>query len=266
MATPLGIQLYTVREAFAEDRAAALANVAAKGFRNVEAFGIGDLSRDKADRIKDAQEFRAQLDDNGLTLVSTHGTVASDDSAEEIYDELEVLGTDRLIAPVPGAVKGFAHDVLSTRDGVNRIAEALNDAAEKAKSRGIKIGYHNHDFEWQPVEDGTPAYDQFVRNLSDDVFIELDIYWTATAGQKPADVAALYANKIILLHVKDGPAKRGELQTTVGQGVVDNVGAIINATMVEYHIVELDESAGDPFDDAATGGQWLVDNGHSTWA
>jgi sugar phosphate isomerase/epimerase len=192
--------------------------------------------------------------------------VSSDDSAEEIYDELEVIGTDRLIAPVPGAVKGFSHDALSTRDGVNRIAEALSNAAEKAKSRGIKIGYHNHDFEWQPVEDGTPAYDLLARNLSEDVFLELDIYWAATAGQKPAEVAAQYANRIHLLHVKDGPAKRGELQTTIGQGSVDNVGAIAAASAVEWHVVELDESAGDPFDDSATGGQWLVDNGHSTWA
>src|SRR5690606_10624314 len=104
MATPLALQLYTVRNALAEDRAAALARAAEKGFRAVEAFGIGDPQRDVSERLADAREFRAQLDAAGLRVIAAHGSVPEGDDAEAVFDELEILGTDRLIAPAPGAV------------------------------------------------------------------------------------------------------------------------------------------------------------------
>jgi sugar phosphate isomerase/epimerase len=269
MATPLALQLYTVRNALAEDRAAALARAAEKGFQAVEAYGIGDPRRDAADRLADAREFRAQLDDNGLKVIAVHGFVSAGDDAEAVFDELEILGTDRLIAPVPGAVAGAAGglgaDVLATADGVKRLAEGLNAAAERAQARGILIGYHNHDFEWKPVDDGTPAYDVLVGNLDPRVFLEVDVYWAHTAGQDPARVITSYADRVYTLHVKDGPGVRGQLQTAVGEGSVDNAAAIRAGTNVAYHVVELDEAAGDPFDVAQAGAEWLVRNGYSTW-
>lgn len=269
MATPLALQLYTVRNALADDRAAALARAADVGFRAVEAYGIGGPQRDAADRLADARELRAQLDANGLKVIAVHGFVSADDDAETVYDELEVLGTNRLIAAVPGAVAGVAGgmgaDVLATADGVKRLAEGLNAAAERAQARGILIGYHNHDFEWRPVEDGTPAYDLLVRNLDPRVFLEVDVYWAHTAGQDPATVIRAYADRVHTLHVKDGPGVRGELQTPVGGGAVDNAAAIRAGSSVAYHVVELDEAAGDPFDVAKAGAEWLVRNGYSTW-
>jgi sugar phosphate isomerase/epimerase len=270
MATPLALQLYTVRNAFAADRGAALARAAEQGFRAVEAFGIGSPQRDAAERLADAREFRAQLDANGLKVIAVHGSVSAADDAEAVYDELEVLGTDRLIAAVPGAVAGvgggMGNEALATADGVKLLAEGLNAAAEKASARGIRIGYHNHDFEWKPVENGTPAYDVLVGNLDPRVFLEVDVYWAKTAGQDPAQVISSYVDRVFTLHVKDGPAVRGELQTSVGQGVVDNPAAIAAGVNVGYHIIELDEAPGDPFDVSRAGAEWLIEHGYSTWA
>ncbi|HEY8454083.1 MAG TPA: sugar phosphate isomerase/epimerase [Actinopolymorphaceae bacterium] len=270
MATPLALQLYTVRNALAADRAKALERAAQKGFRAVEAFGIGNAQQSVDERLAEARRFRSELDANGLTVIATHGPVSAGDDAEVVYDELEILGTDRLIAPVPGAVSGVAdgmgNDVLRTADGVKRLADGLNAAAEKAERRGVKIGYHNHDFEWQPVEDGTPAYDVLVRHLDPRVFLEVDVYWAHTAGQDPAAVISSYVDRVYSLHVKDGPGVRGELQTAVGEGSVDNAAAIRAGRNVAYHILELDEAAGDPFDVAKAGGDWLVAQGLSTWS
>ncbi|MEQ7128776.1 sugar phosphate isomerase/epimerase [Actinopolymorpha sp. B11F2] len=266
MATPLALQLYTVRDALAADRAAALARAAEQGFRAVEAFGIGNAQRDVADRLADARTFRAELDANGLKVVAVHGSVSAGEEADAVYDELEILGTDRLIAPVPGAVAGVDGKALATAGGVKLLAEGLNAAAARAESRGVKVGYHNHDFEWQPVEDGTPAYDLLVSNLDPRVFLEVDVYWAHTAGQNPAEVITSYVDRVFTLHVKDGPGVRDQLQTAVGEGSVDNVAAIAAGTNVGYHVIELDEAAGDPFDVAKAGGDWLVAHGHSTWA
>jgi sugar phosphate isomerase/epimerase len=267
MATPLALQLYTVRDALAADRAAALARAAEQGFRAVEAFGIGNAQRAVADRLADARTFRSELDANGLKVVAVHGSVSAGDEADAVYDELEILGTDRLIAPVPGAVAGVdGNKALATAGGVKLLADGLNAAAARAESRGVKVGYHNHDFEWQPVEDGTPAYDVLVRSLDPRVFLEVDVYWAHTAGQNPAEVVTTYADRVYTLHVKDGPGVRGQLQTSVGEGSVDNAAAIAAGTNVGYHVVELDEAAGDPFDVAKAGGDWLVAHGHSTWS
>ncbi|WP_020578656.1 sugar phosphate isomerase/epimerase family protein [Actinopolymorpha alba] len=270
MATPLALQLYTVRNALAEDRAAALARAAEQGFRAVEAFGIGNPQRDVAERLADAREFRAQLDDNGLKVIAVHGSVSSDDSADAVYDELEILGTDRLIAPVPASVAGVGSgmgvEILSTAGGVKQLADGLNAAAERAAARGVKIGYHNHDFEWSPVEDGTPAYDVLVSHLDPRVFLELDVYWAHTAGLTPAEVITSYVDRVYTLHVKDGPGVRGQLQTAVGEGSVENAAAIGAGKNVAYHVVELDEAPGDPFDVARAGADWLIANGYSTWS
>ncbi len=269
MATPLALQLYTVRDALAKDRAAALARAAEQGFQAVEAFGIGGPQSEAAQRLADVREFRSQLDDNGLKVVAVHGSVSAGDDADAVYDELEVLGTNRLIAAVPGAVAGIGggmgNESLATTEGVKLLAEGLNAAAARAEARGVRVGYHNHDFEWQPVEDGTPAYDVLVRNLDPRVFLEVDIYWAHTAGKNPAEVIASYVDRVYTLHVKDGPGVRGQLQTPVGEGAVDNAGAIAAGTNVGYHVIELDEAAGDPFDVAKAGAEWLVERGYSTW-
>ena len=270
MATPLALQLYTVRDALAKDRAAALARAAEQGFKAVEAFGVGGPSSAAAERLADAREFRSQLDANGLKVIAVHGSVTAGDDADAVFDELEVLGTNRLIAPVPGAVAGIGggmgNESLATTEGVKLLAEGLNAAAARAEARGVRVGYHNHDFEWQPVEDGTPAYDVLVRNLHPSVFLEVDIYWAQTAGQSPSDVVRTYADRVYTLHVKDGPAVRGQLQTAVGGGSVDNPGAIAAGTNVGYHIIELDEAAGDPFDVSKAGAEWLIENGYSSWS
>lgn len=271
MATPLALQLYTVRKAVAEDRGRALARAAELGFTAVEPYGIGQPDTSPADRLADARAFRAQLDANGLTVTSVHGSFPTDDGLDAVLDEIAMLGTDRLIAPVPGAAAvpglGGGRDALASGANVARYADALGVAADRAAPRGVTIGYHNHDFEWAPLADAgdRPAYEVLVDRLDPRVFLELDIYWAYTAGQDPAELVRRYTDRVQLLHVKDGPGVRGELQTAVGEGVVDNAAAIEAGRAVAWHVLELDEAAGDPFDVAKAGGDWLEQHGYSRW-
>src|SRR5690606_1948407 len=117
----------------------------------------------------------------------------------------------------------------------------------------------NHDFEWKELEDGTPAYDALVAALDPRVFLEVDLYWVYSAGLVPADVVTQYADRVELLHVKDGPGGHVD-QVPVGQGSVDNVAGIEAGVNVDYAIIELDGCKGDPYDAALAGAQWLVDN------
>jgi len=266
MPAPLALQLYTVRDALAADRAATLARVAEQGFQAVELFGVGDPDRDAAERTADARALRRQLDSYGLRVAAAHGLVPVDERQAGVYDELDVLGTDRLIAPGPILVPGFTDEALGSADGVNRFVGALNAAAGLAAARGFRVGYHNHHFEWKAIEDGTPAYDLMVRELDPRVFLEIDVYWVHCAGQNPATVIAAHAERVHLLHLKDGPGVAGEAHVSIGEGVVDNAAAAEAGTSVEWHVVELDECVEDPLVAARTGAEWLVEHGHSTWA
>lgn len=263
MATPLAVQLYTFRTAISEDRNAALARTKDAGFSAVEPFGVGGFGDDAADRLEKAKNLRAQLDDNGLTVVATHG-VWSLSTLDTVLEEIAVLGTNRLIAPAPGCIEGHG-EAMQTSDGVKRFADALNASAEQAAAAKVQIGYHNHAFEWATLDDGSVAYDLLVERLDPRVFLEVDVYWAATAGQDPAALISRYDDRVRTLHVKDGPAVKEELQVPIGSGSVDNIAAIRAAGGVEYAIVELDDTAGDPFDAAKAGAEWLVAQGAASW-
>jgi sugar phosphate isomerase/epimerase len=264
VALPLAVQLYTFRNAIGADRAAALARTAEQGFRSVEPFGIGGFSPDDAaDRLANAKALRALYDQNGLSVVATHA-VWSPAAFASVLDEVKTIGTDRVIAPAPGCIEGHG-DAMKSADGVKAFAGALNEAAAAAEGTGIQVGYHNHEFEWAKLPDGSYPYDLLVANLDSRVFLEVDVYWAATGLQNPAEVIDKYKERVQLLHIKDGPAVRGELQVQVGQGSVDNVAAIHAGPRVSHAIIELDECAGDPFDVAKAGGEWLVAQGEANW-
>ena len=55
------------------------------------------------------------------------------------------------------------------------MCDRLNEASEVATAHGLTLGYHNHEYEFMPV-DGRPAHEILRECLSPDVFFELDTY------------------------------------------------------------------------------------------
>ena len=131
------VQLYSVRIALAEDTAGTLDRLAAIGFTQVEPFDFAA----RADVLEPA------LAQAGLTAPSGHvGLVAGDQ--EQIFDAAERLGIGTVIEPFVGP------DHWQDHDSVARTADALNAAAETAAKRGLRVGYHNHQFELESTIDG----------------------------------------------------------------------------------------------------------------
>jgi len=128
---------------------------------------------------------------------------------------------------------------------MKELAEILNQAYAIATESGMKISYHNHDFEYALL-DGRPAIYTMQEYLDPGINFELDTYWIKVAGQDPAEVTAKMGTRSPLLHIKDGPATKEADMTAVGDGVVD-VPAIIEAGKphTEWLIVELDRCATD---------------------
>jgi sugar phosphate isomerase/epimerase len=232
MAPPLGVQLYTVRDALSADRDAAVRRIAGIGFTAVEPY----------DPTADPEGFRRLADDLGLTVPAIHAGQLLSGEPGPVLDAVATLGTDLAIVPA-----GIPHEEFTTRDGLARTADLLNALAEKAAGHGIRIGYHNHWWEFEPVIDGRHALEILADGLAPGVVLEIDTYWAAVGGADVPAVLRRLGDRVAALHIKDGPVVKDEPHVAVGQGAMP-VAEILAAAPDALPIVELDTCATDFFD------------------
>ncbi|MBO1334566.1 sugar phosphate isomerase/epimerase [Streptomyces sp. VRA16 Mangrove soil] len=242
----LSVQLYSIREALAADRDGTLARLAALGYRHVEPCGLGQWDLSPAERAEEARALRAALDRAGLAVSSVHAAVAAGDLAP-LVEECRILGADTVFVPVPQMVEGFDGSVFSDADQLRAFAARLTEAAEELAAYGIRLGYHNHAFEWAELPDGRTGFDVFWELAGEAVLAELDVYWATVAGQDPAAVLERLGGRAVAAHLKDGPARQGAPQTPIGTGDVDIPAALAAGRHLAWHIAEIDETELDVF-------------------
>lgn len=228
----VGVQLYTVRDAMAKDFDGTLAKVADIGYREVEFAGYYN---------RDAKAVRAVLDRVGLTAPSTHvGFDALGDSWQKVLDDSKVIGHQYVVVP------SLPEDLRRTLDGYRRAAERFNQAGDAAQKAGIQFGYHNHNFEFQPLE-GRMPYDVLLE-ASDPKLVqfEMDLYWTIFGGADPLPYFTRWPGRFPLVHVKDMTAQH--TMTDVGSGVINWKDLFSHREAgIRHYIVEHDQPAS-PFD------------------
>lgn len=260
MDTPvIGLQLYTLMDVLS-DRPAALARIAALGVTAVEPFRLGRSDLDRAARLAHARSLKADIDAAGLTVSSTHARLPDAEDPGWFFEEMAEAGAPIAIASTPDALPGFTRDALVSTEGVRRYADRLNALAKAAAAHGVRIGYHNHEWEWTRLDDGRYGYDVLWDALDPAVVAEVDLYWAQTAGQVPAEVVGRLGERVELVHVKDGPAVRGEPQVAAGQGSVALADALeAGRESIRAHIIEADGIAegADIFDLVADSVAWL---------
>ena len=267
-APPLAVQLYTFRDALAEDAPAAIARVAEMGFVGVELVCSASM-RDEISRAApawtlDAVGMRGLLDEHGLVVCGAHTGLPEGAKATTLFDEQEQLRNDLLIVPALSVLADARNGDLDEPDALRRIADRFNEAAALAAERGMRIGYHNHFWEWTSHPDGRLAYDVFWDALDPSIVAEVDLYWAQVGGQDPARVVAQLGQRAQLVHVKDGPLVRDAPNTPVGAGKLDTAGVLAASVDACWHVVELDASTIDPFDAVAQSVDWLVGRGLSS--
>lgn len=223
-APPLGIQLYSVREDIGPaDLDRTLARLAGFGFTHAEPYDI----------LSDPDRLGAALRDAGLSAVSAHASVLRHD-VTDILDAAEALGIGCVITPYvdPGTI--------ADRAGVERLAETLNAAAETAAARGIRIGYHNHDFEFAQRVDGIPAYELLVARLDPAVVLEVDVYWAGVGGADVFELLPRLGDRVRYLHVvhEREPGNDRPVLGVDTAGRMDEVLAL-TAAGVELPVVEV---------------------------
>jgi sugar phosphate isomerase/epimerase len=187
------------------------------------------------------------LDETGLRPIAAHeGVEVLRNDASAVADRLADLGCPRVIVP------WMPEDDRRTADDVRRFAAELGGFGQTFAQRGIRVGYHNHSFEFAPL-DGTTIWDVLLRELAQEVDIELDVYWVAVAGRDAATEIRAAASRVRLLHMKDRAVSQEPHDAPAGEGILPFPDIIEagEAAGVEWYIVEQDEPR-EPLADVAT--------------
>jgi sugar phosphate isomerase/epimerase len=202
---PIGVQLYTVRDLMRKDVARTLEEVARIGYREVEFAGYFGQSPARLRRL---------LDNLGLTAPSAH--LPLDDLRDELsrtLDSAETIGHKYLVVPSLGWWD------RRSLGAYRRVAADLERAGDAARARGMRVAYHNHDFELEP-KGGTVPYDVLLQATDPElVFFEMDFYWMASGRADPLAYFRRHPGRFHLCHLKDMDG-RGRM-ADVGAGRLD---------------------------------------------
>jgi len=231
---PVGLELYSVRNALQEDLPGTVRAVAQLGYQCVE-FYAPYFEWTEA-QTKDVKKL---MDDLGIRCYSTHNSSSyfSSDNLKRARDMNLTLGSKYVVMsssqPKPGL------------DGWKEVADTLNSAADQLEPAGLKTGYHNHELEFTPVEGKRPI-EVLAKNTKSSVMLQLDVGTCLKAGSDP--VAWIRANpgRIRSLHCKDWSPDPGKGYTVLfGEGAADWKGIFAAAESVggvEYYLVEQEGS------------------------
>ena len=230
MGLPPGIQLYTVREDLPKDTPGTLKQLRDIGFREVETAGFGKYS---------VQDFRKLLEDAGLKCPSAHLNMNAANLGP-IFDDANALGahyaTSSSLASgnLPRSAPGAPRPKLGLlgSEGFMKLADQMNRIGAEAKSAGLQYCYHNHNYEFEKMPDGSFGYDILVNHTDHDlVKFEIDCGWMCAGGGNPVTYLNTYPGRFRMLHIKEfqpiahpvtsleGPDR--PLGTGLGQGFID---------------------------------------------
>ncbi len=242
---PAALQLYTLRDQMTTGRAAVLARVAALGYGAVEPFAI----------LSDPDGLRAELDATGLSVCSVHAAPMGED-AEAVVRAARTLGADTVIIPYLPPPR------FADADSLRALARELNELGAWTAGQGLRLGYHNHDFELSGLVGGVPALEVLADQLHDTVLLEVDTYWAAVGGQDVPALLRRLGDRVRYLHVKDGPVvNRDDFMTAVGSGRMPVAEILAASPSARWHVVELDRCATDMMTAVEDSLTWLVDQG-----
>ena len=237
----VGVQLYTVRDMMKDDFEGTIAKVAKIGYKEVEFAGYFGRT---------GQQVRAVVDKNGLKAVSTHVQYDElDDKFPSVIDTSKAIGLEYIVCP------WIPEELRKSPDIWKQASEKFNRCGELSKKAGIQFAYHNHWFEFLPVNGKLP-YDELLK-LCDAklVKMEMDLCWITAAGADPLKYFRENPGRFPLVHVKDlkklpavsegGGQNFGDTVdlTSVGDGIIDWKKIFTHADQagIKHYIVEHDK-------------------------
>ncbi len=192
----IGLQIYSVRNELKEDLKGTLKQIAEIGYKWIE---LADYNEGKF-YGKSPSDFKKLIEELGMEIISSHTGVevkgVDMSNAEKLADAHAELGLKYVVKP------WLVEERRVSADSYKKVAEELNKIGEVMKSRGLKFGYHNHDFEFETV-DGQIPFDILLSETGRElVTFEIDLYWIKK-GKNAIEYFNNYPGRFELFHIKD---------------------------------------------------------------
>lgn len=236
----IGLQLYTLRDEIQKDVTGVIGKVAEIGYNSVEVFGYAN---GKFFGLT-PEEFSIIIKANNLKTPSGHYTMndflskADMDQLKRTVADAAKMGHDYFVIP-------YLTDTMRTSlDDYKNLAEKINVAATEVNNAGMKLAYHNHDFEFKDWGDGKTGMDILLKETDPStVNFEMDIYWTTKAGKDPIALFKANPGRFKMWHIKDMANSAEKEFTEVGSGVIDykEIFKHKKESGMEYFFVEQDK-------------------------
>jgi sugar phosphate isomerase/epimerase len=249
----VGVQLYTVRSIINEKTLEVVKELDAIGFREAECVAAN------------LDKVYAALKQTQLKPVSLHLDTAlftrNQDKLPAALDDAKSKGFEFVVCPY------IAPQDRGGEDVIRKLGDTLNKAGEVCSKSGLKLAYHNHAFEFEPVPGKGTLLDILMKTADPKlVYLELDIMWSQVAGVDPVSVLKKYGRRVALMHLKNvssAVAKQynekvpREAFKEVGAGVIDIKSVLAAASNVQHFFVEQDQTPGNPVESLRTSFNYL---------
>jgi sugar phosphate isomerase/epimerase len=227
----LSFQLYSARNFLPWDKI--LKQISELGYSQVEGFG---------GVFEDADAFRTLMDANGLTMPTAHVSI---DDLENNFDTVQrvsdTLGVQSIFCPHLAE-----EDRPSDAAGWRGFADRLSAVNRRVNATGRRFGWHNHDFEFVALADGSTPQ-EIILDAAPDIDWEADIAWIVRGGGDPMDWIERYGQRLTAVHVKDiapeGTCTDEDGWADVGHGTIDwraLMTALKQKSSAAYFVMEHD--------------------------
>mgnify|MGYP002732438189 CR=1 FL=1 len=246
----IGAQLYTLR-AFTQnetDLARALECVAAIGYTQVQLSAIGSIPPERVRRL---------CDDAGLQIVLTHT------DPERVRTEIGAVMDEHAVYGCRYVGLGAMPERYRCAAWIDRFAEDYAAPAEALRAAGLRLMYHNHNFEWERLPDGRRMLDVLLDAMPASLMgITLDTYWVQAAGADVLATLRRLKGRLQCVHLKDMDVRGYEQRMApVGHGNLDFdaiLALLREQGETEHLLVEQDDCYGrNPFDCLAESYRYL---------
>ena len=253
-----GMQVYTVRNDIAKNVESTFAYVAKAGYKQIELYGFDDVKTYWGK--KTPKEVKDILNVNGLVSPSCHYHLkgfmyeGKIDDWKAAVEASAIIGHEYMIIP-------WVENKYRTGEYFKRLVDLIGKASELTRAAGIKLAYHNHDFEFINFN-GTTGYDILLSETDPmDLKFEMDIYWVVRAGKDPVTLFQQNPGRYVMWHVKDMD-KITKTFTEVGSGSIDyqNLFTKDKLSGMKHYFIEQDAIKIDPYESITRSFQHLKSN------
>ena len=194
---PVALQLYSVRDALAEDFEGTLKAVAAMGYQGVEFAGLYGNT---------PAAVKAMCKKYGLDPISAHvAYVEMMADPQKVMADYAEIGCKYIVIP-------HYHWAFNAENGTYaQFIENVKMLGAAAKEHGLTLLYHNHDFEFEKMDNGEYRLVNLYNDVPADLLqTQLDVCWVNVGGENPAEFVRRYAGRTPVVHLKDFAGQKSD--------------------------------------------------------